>query len=226
MQNKGQSRAWKWWKPQARQLHLKHFLLWVKFTSGSRNILIFKWRLAIEHRIYLWEIFKWKCNSMLWFLILLSSSFSQGLFSQCYNLPLQPLIWEISDSIFTKERVHLPCSRSKQCPLVLAALLQMLIISAVLLGFSQHLFAVLLPRDAAPDPENLGGCHCNGEGQRTGSRSHFCPRNKAGTGAVLTWAFLWQSHSLCNPHLISPSPSLAFVWYYVWVTLKSWPAES
>lgn len=96
---------------------------------------------------------------MLWFLILLFSSFSQGPFSQFCNLPLQPLSWGSSDNILAKEKLHLPCSRSEQCPLLVFVLLQVLVLSAVFLGFSQPLLAVLLPRDAAPDPENVGVCH-------------------------------------------------------------------
>lgn len=153
------------------------------------------------------EIFKWKCNSMLWILILLSSSFSQGPFSRCYNLPPQPLSWESSDSILTEEKLHLPCSRTKQCPWVVIVLLQMLIISVVLLGFSQHLLAVLLPRDAAPDPENLGGCHCHWGGtgnkpvEEAGSRSHFCPQEK-----VWDWGCAHMSISLAVTQLMQSSP--------------------
>ena len=128
------------------------------------------------------EICRWKCNDMLWFLMLLSSSSSQGPFSQPYNLLLQPLNWGSNDSILTKEKLHLTCIRSEQCPLVIFVLLQALIISATLLGFSQHLLAILLPRRAAPDPENLGGCHCqrgvteNNPVEKAGSLSHFCPQ--------------------------------------------------
>lgn len=151
---------------------------------------------------------------MLWFLILLSSSFSQ-----CYNLPFSPWAGKAVTAFLTQEKLHLPGSRSEQCPLVVIVLLQVLIISVVLLGFSQHLLAVLLPRDAVPTLRTWEAATANGEGQRTSqwrkqAPAHIsAPRNKAGTGDVLTWAFLWQSHSLCNPHLISPSPPLAFLWY-------------
>lgn len=176
------------------------------------------------------KIFKWKCNSMLWFSILLSSSFSQGPFSQCYNLPLQPLS---SDSILTEEKLHLPCSRSQRCPLVVNVLLQVLVITVVLLGFSQHLLAVLLTQRCCSRPWELGRLplpmgkdreEASGgsrllltllpAGIRLGlglcSHEHFF-------GSHTAYAILTSFHPLLLWH---------FCGTYIWVIPRAWPAES
>lgn len=141
------------------------------------------------------EFCRRKCHDMLWFLIFLSSSSSQGPFSQPYNLLHQScVLW-----------------------LYLFVLLLVSIISAAFLGFSQHLLAILLPKEAGPNPKDLGVAIATGERWRRSwwRKEALChisaPRR---LGLWLHEHFFGSHTSLCNPHLISPFPPLASMWYY------------
>lgn len=61
----------------------------------------------------------------------------------------------------------------------------MSIISAAFLGFSQDLLAILLPKEAGPNPKDLGVAIATGAMEKKlvekgGALSHFCPQ-KTGT---------------------------------------------
>lgn len=154
---------------------------------------------------------------MVGFSILLSSSSSQGPLPQPYNLCLEAVTASCQRRNFT----CLASGHSNVLWLDFFVLLQALFVSAALLGFSQHLLAVLLPREAAPVLRPWKAATAKGEQQRTSQRrkqtpSHIsAPRNKPGTGAVVARAFLWQSHQL-----MQSSPRLTLSSFGTYVILQ------
>lgn len=157
---------------------------------------------------------------MLQFLLLLSSSSSQGPFSQPYNLLLQPLNWGNNDSILTKEKLHLPCIRSEQCPLIV-------FVCPVTKADHQRCIAGVFPAPLSNPatqrncsrPQGLGRLPLpkGSDREQVGGESRlpltFLPPGIR-LGLWLHECFFGSHTSLCNPHLISPSPPLAFMWYY------------
>lgn len=121
------------------------------------------------------------------------------------------------------QRRNFTCLASDQSNvlwLYLFVLLQALIISAAFAGVFPAPLSNPVTQRSCSRPRGLGRLPRSKRSDRQQDSHISAPRSKTGTGAVVAWAFLWQSHQLMqsSPHLTLSSFGICVV--LQWVTSR------
>lgn len=174
------------------------------------------------------ETCRWKCNDMLWFSILLSSSSSQGLNPIAYSFsPWTGKEWQHLDKGETSLALHQIRAVSFGC--ICWPCYKRWSLALHCWGFPSTSLQSCYPEKLLQTPRTWEAATAKGVRQRTSwwrkqAPSHIsAPRSK--TGTVVAWAFLWQSRQLMqfSPHLTLSSFGIHVV--LQWVTWRglTWP---